>query len=61
MGEDFKKPAAIHQPYAEEILCANWNPLVLTLAEPSRPVQPTSLDAVDVENLLARLYRCQQA
>ena len=46
--------------YADEVLCANWHPLVLMLAEPLR-VRKTALDAVEAEDLLARLYSCQQA
>ena len=48
-------------PYAEEVLCANWNPLALLLAEPLARAQQSVLDAADVEKLLARLYLCQQA
>ncbi len=47
--------------YADEVLCANWHPLVLSLAEPMARVQKTALDAVDAEDFLARLYSCQQA
>jgi hypothetical protein len=43
------------------VLCANWHPLVLMLAEPLTRVRKTALDAVEAENLLARLYSCQQA
>jgi hypothetical protein len=58
MNEE-NKPSAEEQ-YAEEILCANWNPLV-SLAQPLARVQQAVLDAADAENLLARLYACQQA
>ncbi|HWP90256.1 MAG TPA: hypothetical protein VNM70_20415 [Burkholderiales bacterium] len=47
--------------YADEVLCANWHPLVLMLAEPLTRVRKTALDAVEAEDLLARLYSCQQA
>ena len=46
--------------YADEILCANWHPLVLLLGEPLTRVKKT-LDAVDAEDLLVRLYSSQQA
>lgn len=61
MSQDIKNQAPDPQPYAEEILCANWNPLVLTLAEPLVRPRQSVLDAADAENLLARLYLCQQA
>lgn len=44
--------------YADEVLCANWHPLVLMLAEPLTRVRNT---AVEAEDLLVRLYSCQQA
>ena len=47
--------------YADEVLCANWHPLVLLLAEPLPRVQKTALNASEVEAFLARLYLCQQA
>ncbi len=47
--------------YADEVLCANWHPLVLMLAEPLVRVPKTALDAVEAEDFLARLYSCQQA
>ncbi|MDB5811681.1 MAG: hypothetical protein JWN94_3803 [Betaproteobacteria bacterium] len=46
--------------YADEILCANWHPLVLMLTEPLTRVRKT-LDTVDAENLLVRLYSSQEA
>ncbi len=47
--------------YADEVLCANWHPLVLLLAEPLARVQKTALNASEVEAFLARFYLCQQA
>jgi hypothetical protein len=47
--------------YADEVMCANWHPLVLMLAEPLAHVRKTTLDAVEAEDLLARVYSCQQA
>lgn len=49
------------QPYAEEVLCANWNPLVLLLSEPLACAQKTVADSGDVEDFMARLYLSQQA
>lgn len=60
MNADKDKPLA-PAPYADEVLCANWHPLVLLLAEPLARVQKTALEAGDVEDLLARLYLAQQA
>ncbi len=55
-------PAPQPQPYAEEVLCASWNPLVLMLAEPlAHASQPVADDGGDVESLLARVYLWQQA
>jgi poly(3-hydroxybutyrate) depolymerase len=45
--------------YPDEILCANWHPLVLLLAEPLTKVRKT-LDEVDAADLLARLYSSQR-
>jgi hypothetical protein len=47
--------------YADEVLCANWHPLVALLAEPLARAQETALNAVDAEHFLARLYVCQRA
>lgn len=44
--------------YADEVLCANWHPLVVMLVE-ARAGARTSL-AIDVEGFLARLYSSQQ-
>ena len=56
--KDQPSPAA---SYADEVLCANWHPLVLLLAEPLARVQKTALEAGDAEDFLARLYLAQQA
>ena len=57
-----ENPAPQPQPYAEEVLCASWNPLVLLLAEPlARAAKPVADDDGDVESVLARLYLWQQA
>ncbi len=47
--------------YAEEILCANWNPLALAVAEPLQRTRAPAVDGSEVDALLARLYCCQQA
>ena len=50
------------QPYAEEVLCASWNPVVLLLAEPlAHASKPVADDGGDVESILARLYLWQHA
>ena len=47
-------------PYSDEVLCANWHPLVLSLAESVVRVQKAPLDVGDVDGFLARLYRAQR-
>lgn len=47
--------------YADEVLCAGWNPLALQVAEPAVRRRAPGVDGSDAEALLARLYRCQQA
>jgi hypothetical protein len=47
--------------YADEVLCANWHPLVMQLAEPLVRAQKNLPNAVDAEDFLSRLYACQQA
>ena len=60
-SEDNKKPAPQPLSYADEVLCANWNPLVLALAEPLARVQKPGPDGSEIEDFMARLYLCQQA
>ncbi len=61
-SERDKNPAPQPQPYAEEVLCANWNPVVLLLAEPlTHASKPVADDGGEVESFLARLYLWQQA
>lgn len=57
-----KLEAANSAHYGPEVLCASWNPLVATLAEPVEACRElvAELAAVDVEAFLARFYRCQQ-
>lgn len=51
--------------YADEVLCANWHPLVRMLAEPLARVPKAALDAAldpaEAEDFLARLYVGQRA
>ena len=47
--------------YADEVLCANWHPLVLMLAEPPARVPKAVLDPEKAGDLLARLYVDQRA
>jgi hypothetical protein len=54
--DDSRQPA-----YADEVLCANWHPLVLLLAEPLVRAQHTALGPLEAEDLLARVYMCQEA
>jgi hypothetical protein len=56
--EDSRQPTVT---YADEVLCANWHPLVLLLAEPLARVSKTALDAGEAEDFLARLYLSQRA
>ncbi len=47
--------------YADEVLCAGWNPFAIQVAEPVARTHAAAVDGGDAEGLLARLYRCQQA
>ena len=60
-AEDTKKPTPQPPQYAEEVLCANWNPLALMPAEPLAQAQKSVLEGIDVESFLARLYLSQRA
>jgi len=48
--------------YGLEVLCASWNPLAATLAEPVEACRElvAELTAVDVDGFLASFYRSQQ-
>ena len=50
------------EQYGLEVLCASWNPLVATLAEPVEACRElvAELATVDVESFLASFYRSQQ-
>ena len=48
--------------YGLEVLCASWNPLAATLAEPAEAGRELVVEVpgVDVEGFLASFYRSQQ-
>lgn len=48
--------------YGLEVLCASWNPLAATLAEPVEACRElvAELATVDVEGFLDSFYRSQQ-
>ena len=63
MEPTLDKPAQGEQDeYGLEVLCASWNPLAATLAEPVEACRElvAELAAVDVEGFLASFYRSQQ-
>ena len=47
--------------YADEVLCAGWNPLAMQVTEPTARPHAAAVEGGDAEGFLARLYRCQQA
>jgi len=53
-------PAPPTPSYAEEVLCANWNPLAAAVVELRSRAEQT-LAECDIEGFLARLYLCQRA
>ena len=63
MEPTLDKPAQGKQyEYGLEVLCASWNPLAATLAEPAEACRKlvAELAAADVEGFLASFYRSQQ-
>jgi hypothetical protein len=60
-SSDDQAPAKLALQYAEEVLCANWNPLALLVVEPVKHAVTRVVDGSEAEAFLARLYRCQQA
>jgi hypothetical protein len=48
--------------YGLEVLCASWNPLAATLAEPAEASREVAAEmaAADAESFLASFYRSQQ-
>jgi hypothetical protein len=58
-----EKPAQdLQAVYGLEVLCASWNPLVATVAEPVEVCRElvAELAAADVDSFLASFYRAQQ-
>lgn len=53
--------ATVELPYADEVLCAGWNPVAQAVVEPRPIAEPQPAASGDVESFLARLYLCQQA
>lgn len=63
MEPTLDKPAQADQAdYGVEVLCASWNPLVTTIAEPVEACRElvAEIAAVDVESFLTNFYRSQQ-
>jgi hypothetical protein len=63
MEPTLDKPAQSEQAeYGLEVLCASWNPLAATLAEPVEACRELVAEpaTVDVEGFLASFYRSQQ-
>jgi hypothetical protein len=60
-SDDSIEQAPQASQYADEVLCANWNPLALLLVEPLARAQQSVLDGIDVDTFLANLYSCQRA
>ena len=63
MDPTLDKPAQGEQDeYGLEVLCASWNPLAATLAEPAEACRElvAELATADVEGFLASFYRFQQ-
>ena len=54
--------AANDEEYGVEVLCAGWNPLVASAAEPVEACRGlmAELACVEVEAFLARVYHFQQ-
>ena len=63
MEPTLDQPAQSEQAeYGLEVLCASWNPLAATLAEPVEACRElvAELATVDVEGFLDSFYRSQQ-
>jgi hypothetical protein len=61
ISNDYVGPAKQAPQYADEVLCANWNPLAPQVVETVTPARASAVDGSDAEAFMARLYRCQQA
>ena len=62
MDPTLDKPAQSEQAeYGLEVLCASWNPLVATIAEPVVAAREFVAEATtDAESFLASFYKSQQ-
>ena len=62
MDPTLDKPAQTEQAeYGLEVLCASWNPLVATIAEPVVAARELVAEAAtDAESFLASFYKSQQ-
>ena len=63
MDPTLEKPAQSEQDeYGLEVLCASWNPLAATIAEPVAACRElvAELATADAESFLASFYRSQQ-
>jgi hypothetical protein len=63
MDQELDTTAPGDQPeYGLEVLCASWNPLVASIAEPVEVCRSlvAELATVDVEAFLTSFYRSQQ-
>ncbi len=63
METDLEKTAQSKaEEYGLEVLCASWNPLAATVAEPLGACRELVADlaAADIEGFLASFYRSQQ-
>ena len=63
MEPTLDKPEQSEQAeYGLEVLCASWNPLAATVAEPVEACRDlvAELATVDVEGFMASFYRSQQ-
>ena len=63
MDPTLDKPAQSEQDeYGLEVLCASWNPLAATIAEPAVACREfvAELATADAESFLASFYRSQQ-
>jgi hypothetical protein len=63
MDPTLEQPAQDTQAdYGLEVLCAGWNPLVATVAEPVEACRELVAEfaTIDVESFLTSFYRSQQ-
>jgi hypothetical protein len=60
---DDKPQISAPEDYGLEVLCASWNPVVATVAEPVRACRDllADLSAVDGDAFLRQFYRSQKS